>query len=288
MKKPLQRVAAYRPTVVTLELSLVYNINVFMCILNKEVFMNDKKSSGIDPAEISRIMTHAVALAQELNYRLECADMIDEARLVKEQIRCCMQTLAMVQNDLEMSQYETGRVQAVRFNISEAVDDLVSMVRSKMRRSKMKIECEVENGLIALADPDRFLTCLMNLIVNSLQKVDQEEGAVLVTVKRRFDVAAVSVIDNGYGMTQQQLGEIVNSGNGSRGLDILKKFSESVDTSPLYETIENGGFRVTVKVPLAPPEDDLEFKSDIVQPKMGTFSPCLVLLYKLDDAAISL
>ena len=250
--------------------------------------MSDLKYSGINPDELSEYMTRALAIDQELNYRLECADMIEEVRLLQEQARCCFKTLAQVQNSLEVARYDLKKVHPVTFHLSDTVDDLVSMTRSKMRRSSIKITCDVEERVMCIADPDRFSACFVNLVVNALQNVDRDAGSVRVRLKKVSDFAAVSVIDNGYGMNHSELTEYMEREDDSRGFGILKKFCESVGTNPIFETLENGGFSVTIKVPLAPPSSKLEMNSDVPPPKMGTVSPCAVLLYKLDEATVTL
>ncbi len=249
--------------------------------------MNNSSRSGINPEKISEYMNRALSIAQELNYRLECADMTEEISLLYEQTRCCLKTLAQVQNSLEIAQYDGGRVRQVRFNLSDSVDDIVSLVRSRMRKSPIKIESDTEKSIDCIGDPDRFAACFVNILVNALQNVDREEGEVKVVVRKRFDCALVSVIDNGYGMTQFQLEQSLRS-DGGKGFDVLKRFCGSVGTSPLFETTENGGFSVTLKVPLAPPPEKLELHSDYIPPKIGPTAPCTALIYKLDEAAIVL
>lgn len=246
--------------------------------------MKDIGTTGINPEVIREQMTRALTIDQELNYRLESADMIEEIRLLREQALCCFKTLAQMLNYLEIKQYEDFRTRPMNFNLSNRVDDIVSMVRSRMRLSRIEINDDIEKCVMCCADPDRFSYCAVNLIVNALQSVDAEEGSVLVTVRKKFDYAIFSVIDNGYAMTQQQLAEYMEREDGSRGFDILKKFCESVGTTPIFETTENGGFCVTIKIPLPSPDEKIELNSDAAYLKTGTMSPYSILLYKLDDA----
>ena len=250
--------------------------------------MYDISKSGINPDEISDLMTRALAIDQELNYRLECADMFEELRILREQARCCFRTLAQVQNIIETSQYSRGRVRPIRFNLSEHLEDIASMIRSKLRSCEITLEFDIDRNVICLADPDRLSFCVVNLIVNSLQNVDKEEGRVKLSLKSSGEVAAVSVVDNGYGMSNNKLEELLAGSGGAKGFDILKLFCESVGTAPLFETTKNGGFSVTVKVPLAPPTEGLEFKASHARLNLGTISPCILLLYKLDDTTVTL
>lgn len=250
--------------------------------------MFDFKKYGIDTDIIRESLTRALTIAQELNYRLESEDMIEETRLVNEQARCCFKALAQVVNCSEMEKYAEGKIKPIKFGISSAVEDISAMAASKMRRSRIKISCDVEPDLKCIADPDRFEACLVNLIINALQNVDREEGSVRIVLRSHFDIALVSVIDNGYGMSQKQLSECMNSEAGARGFDILKSFCDSVKMPPVFETKKNSGFSVTVRVPLAPPDSEIELHSDVRPVNVGTVSPYSVLFYKLDEAWASL
>ena len=250
--------------------------------------MSDIERTGIDPILLSAYLTRALSIDYELNHRLESAEMFEEARLLREQAACCLRSLAQIQNLFEAAAYREGRSEPSVFNISETVEDIFGAVRSKTRNAKVKFGADIEEGLLVTADPERFSACLVNLIVNAFQNVDQEEGEVKITLKRASDFAAVSEIDNGYGMSGAEVSERLSRDDGCCGFDILKKFCNSVGTSPLIETTENGGFSVTVRIPLAPPSESLEFKADIVRMNMGVFSPSSLLIYKYDGASVLL
>ena len=250
--------------------------------------MNDIENTGINPAILSEFLTRALAIDQELHYRLESADMIEEARLVREQARCCLRSLAQVQNYFEASVYRDGKVRPTVFNLSELMEDIASAVRSRTRSIRIEITYDIEKGVFCLADPDRLSVCVVNLIVNALQNVDQDEGKIKISLKRQPDCANISVIDNGYGMTNGELSERLYRDGGSQGLDILRMFCESVGTKPLTETTENGGLSITVKVPLAPPSDVVELRADVEHIKTGTMAPYTLLIYKYDGASVIL
>ena len=247
----------------------------------------EKSSNSVSfPERISQYMTEAIAYDQMLNRMLESKDLSEELKILREQARCCFKALAQVRNSLEIINYDCGRLSSDAFDISACVEDICSVVKSKMRRSSIDITCEIEQGVKAVADTERFSACLMNLIVNALQNVDQEEGAVRITVKKIGRMAAVSVIDNGYGMSQLELSEKMSESG--KGFEILRRFCDSVDTNPIFETTENGGFSVTVKVPLAPPSNTVEMRSGEIPPAYGPLSSGAILIYKLDDAIIAL
>ena len=171
--------------------------------------MSDIGHMGIDPRLLSEYLTRAVSIDQELNHRLEAAEMFEEARLLREQARCCLRSLAQIQNWFEAAAYSEGRVEPSVFSLSETVEDIFGTVRSKTRNVRIKFGAEIEAGIFCTADPERFSGCLINLIVNAFQNVDQDEGEIKISVKRFSDYAAVSVIDNGYGMTGSEFSSLL-------------------------------------------------------------------------------
>ena len=250
--------------------------------------MPEKNYNDINAKAISDHLSYAISLANALNYRLEEKELYEEIRILNEQVKSCYRALAELQNSIEISQYDAGKVEPISFNLSRHIEHLVSTIRSRMISSTIEIIDSIEKGVMCYANPDRLSSCVINLIINALQNVDREEGKVRIIVKRSSDSAVVSVIDNGYAMSSERLSRILAQEDGMHGLDICKRFCRLVGTEPMFETRENSGFTVIVRIPLAPPEDKLKFNSDMVYMKSGSMSPCTILLYKLEEASVVL
>lgn len=253
--------------------------------------MERKIYCELDAEKLCEKMTMAVSLLKEMNYRLERQDMYEEMQMAREQARCCYFVLAQAQNALELQRYDEGNIKPVDFNISNLVQDLISDagVRTRAKGCEITFETDIERGVICHADPDRFAACFMNLIVNSLQNVDFEEGTVRVVLKTYANAgsAAISVLDDGYSMTPSDLDEKLRH-VGTHGFDVLRKFCESVGTEPNIVAKENDGFGVTIKVPLASPNPNAIFESNERGAGIESFSPASLLLYKLDWTRIIL
>lgn len=249
--------------------------------------MTLKEQFGIEPQQIEQNMINALSLDQELLYRLESRNLLDEVKIVRAHARSCYKTLAQIANYLEMQRYKNGVLRPCAFDLSEFCDDLFSRIRSKMRKSSIKLQFDIERGIVCLCDPDRLATCLTNLIVNAYTWVDHDEGKIKAVVKQQSGCAAVTIIDDGYGMSQAELDERRLS-DGTKGLNVVNEFCKTVGTAPLIETTELGGFGIIVRLPLAPLDTDIRFEASVEPFKSGLFSPCEVLLYKLDDAMVFL
>ena len=252
--------------------------------------MSNNDFSNVNIDLIYKSMTRAVSIAQELSYSLERADMSDEVELVREQARCCLRTLACIQNAAELSVYDSGKINSVEFNLSLFVKDLVNSARSRLRNSKVTLKHQIENQVFVVADSERFAACFMNLIVNSLQNVNRDDGEITVTVKKHFDAAVITVADNGYSMSKEELENFTKRDGAAGGFEILKRFCQSVGIEPVFGGTKNDGFSVTLKIPLAPSykDNDSSMSSDYVPPKLGTLSPSLLLIYKFDESSVVL
>ena len=250
--------------------------------------MEIKEIYGIDPKTIADNMRNALALDQELLYRLESRDMIEEAKIVLAHAHSCYKALASVTNYLEMQYYKNKMLHVCDFNVSDYCKDLFSRLQSKMRRSHIKFDFEIEKGIVARCDPERLSTCIVNVIVNAYTWVDQDEGEIEATVKQHSDYAVVTINDNGCGMSQSDVNKYRNSA-GTRGFNILYSFCNSIGTMPLIETSsELGGLQITIKLPLSPSDKNLRLESPIEIFKTGLLAPSEVLLYKLPKAIVKL
>lgn len=227
---------------------------------------------------ICKYMYEAISLSGQFAFALEDKEMYDELDILKRQTACCFKVLSETINLLEEAKYE--RLNYKVFNIASFVEDIVSSCRSKLRKTKIDLIFEEDfmESYVNI-DPDRFSVCLLNLIVNSLANVDRDEGVVKVSVKHLYSDVRVQIIDNGYGMTSQKASEFMNSETPG-GFSILKKFCEAFGASVIFETSENGGFSIALKIPTAGGTTDLH--SSRVALGDGTFSAANILLSKLD------
>lgn len=249
--------------------------------------VSKSRFNGIDPKEIQEYMINAISSAMNLKFRLECdEEYTEEVELVREQMANCYRTLAIVQNAIEIERYNSADIKPRAFDMTAAVEDIVALVRSMTRDYEIKLEWNIDKGVVCVADPERFAVCLMNLIVNAYQVVSIETGVVNVTLKRYRDYAAVTVSDDGSDRSKQQVEDcIANAVNG--GFAVMKRFCESVGTRHVVVARENGGLGISIRIPLKTDDEGiLSLKSGESPPRMETFSPATLLIYKLPKAIV--
>ena len=145
------------------------------------------------------------------------------------------------------------------------LEDLVTPERIVVTRRLEAPECT------AYIDPDRFLRVLINLYENACQALAEHGAAsrdeapqLKVTTQSRQDGLAITVEDNGPGMSEEMLEKIFvplfstrNFGVGL-GLPIAKSIVEQHGGELLVDTQEGRGTRFTVLLPLRPPAQRLD------------------------------
>ena len=91
---------------------------------------------------------------------------------------------------------------------------------------------EVEQGLLAMADPERLLQVITNLVTNSVQHAG-EQAILTLRAYRREDEVVIEVADNGRGISQSDLGKVFDrlyrgASSGSSGVGLGLSIASSL------------------------------------------------------------
>ena len=109
-----------------------------------------------------------------------------------------------------------------------------------------------EFPIIKNIDKEKFKIAILNLVVNAIEAMDNERGLLSITLNQTLDYTAITIADNGSGMTDEQLKKLfepyfTTKKNGMglglvSTLNIIKSHQAAIDV----ESIENEGtsFRV--------------------------------------------
>jgi signal transduction histidine kinase len=118
------------------------------------------------------------------------------------------QLQAMIRDLIEASRAESGkmRVEPRCIDLGELVLQAVAMMRPAAQKKSIGLEAGIDSGLpLVLADPDRVLEVLINLIDNGI-KFTPAEGSVLVNarvVETDPETIYLSVSDTGCGISPE-------------------------------------------------------------------------------------
>ena len=174
--------------------------------------------------------------------------------------------LSKLVNDLrELSNAESKEIklEISEFNISELVNNTVSLFLPIFDEKGQKLITSIQNNISFKGDKHRINQVIINLLSNA-NKYTPDEGEIIVELKQENDETRIKVIDNGLGIAEQDLPFIFErfyrgeksrnkeTGGTGIGLSISKAFVElhggeinvySVkDEGTTIETIFNNNF----------------------------------------------
>nr|WP_256558169.1 ATP-binding protein [Halobacillus sp. A1] len=103
-------------------------------------------------------------------------------------------------------------------------------------------------------EPKRLKQILINLVSNAMDALD-EDGEVQIEAVLQNDELIISVIDNGHGLSEQELTKLgepfyttKEKGTGL-GIMVTKKMIDDLDGRLNYQSSKNEGTCVTVRLP---------------------------------------
>ncbi|MBM6615664.1 PAS domain S-box protein [Desemzia sp. RIT804] len=178
--------------------------------------------------------------------------------MLKESIR-----LDSIVNDiLELSRVEQKQVpvNAEDVIISEAVESTFKLVKQKAEIKQMELSIIEEEAVIIETDLSRLKQVLANLINNAIVYT-QEQGKVVVKIRKEDEYAVIEVSDNGIGIPEDEQGRVFerfyrvdkarsrNSGGTGLGLSIVKYLVENLNGSITVKSKLGLGTTFTVKLP---------------------------------------
>ncbi|MET0335950.1 MAG: ATP-binding protein [Rhizobacter sp.] len=115
--------------------------------------------------------------------------------------------LALVNDVLDVSRIESGqlRVESYGVNLVGLLDEVMRLLQPEADRARVRLYRHDGPGpAVVMGDPLRLRQVLVNLITNAI-KYNRPEGRVNVVIARVGSTIALSVADNGIGMTRAQL-----------------------------------------------------------------------------------
>ncbi len=185
---------------------------------------------------------------------------------------CGKQLLALINNVLDLSKIEAGRMELAPADY--VVDDVVGPVRQALRPLAAAKGLELDVAVpaetpLCFGDGKRLTQCVMNLAGNALKFT--REGRVEIRVEVQGDELLFAVSDTGIGIPPEQVGHIFEEfrqadvtvsrefGGSGLGLSITRKLVELHGGRIWVESVEGKGstffFRIPVRVAPAAAEE---------------------------------
>lgn len=148
-------------------------------------------------------------------------------------------------------------------NIGLCIGDVVNSMHANSSEKNIKLVSQVNDNIVCYTDANMLSLVLRNLISNAI-KFTANNGNVFVVAEVTEDFVSIAVIDDGIGLTAQQIEAVNNSiytetGKTTRGtndekgtgigLTLCKKFSELMKGKLTAKSDESGS-TLTLKLPL--------------------------------------
>jgi len=131
----------------------------------------------------------------------------DKLKVFIEQIyKYSNNTFNLLENLLQWSMLQTGRMplRPKLIDFKGLIDENIELLRGNALQKGIKIETEIENDLFVYVDVSMITTVLRNLLSNAI-KFTSQYGFIKIKVEKDDKMVKVSVIDNGVGVSNQDL-----------------------------------------------------------------------------------
>ncbi len=133
-------------------------------------------------------------------------------------------------------------------------EDALSMVRDKIRDGISVVTVSPEDGMRIYCDREYMRICLINLILNSAQAIE-DKGSITVRFGQEDGVASISVSDSGKGVEGEDIERIFEPYYSTKklgiglGLAITRRFVEEHGGSISAESRAGQGTTLTIRIP---------------------------------------
>ncbi|MDF2945548.1 MAG: hypothetical protein K0S51_227 [Bacillales bacterium] len=140
-------------------------------------------------------------------------------------------------------------------DVSNEVASVVELIKSFANINSVELTYSAEKNLRTLADKLHLRQILINLVKNSIEACSNKNSKVIVTLTYSQGFICVEVIDNGKGMTEEQLSGLGNpyfttkeTGTGL-GLTVTFDLIKNMNGTLKYESEFGQGTKAIIKIP---------------------------------------
>jgi PAS domain S-box-containing protein len=110
-------------------------------------------------------------------------------------------------------QQDKVEIKPSEFFLSEAADNTIKLLSWMASNKKITVKNLINKDIKVRFDPDLFNSVLQNLISNAL-KFSPEETSIKIRYSRKDNLNTIEIIDEGIGMTSEELNQIMNKDKG--------------------------------------------------------------------------
>lgn len=137
------------------------------------------------------------------------------------------------------------RYRSTQINLEKTVADIVDLHTAHAEEKRIRLRCDCEPGLVAIASRDLLKILLGNLINNAI-KYSPEQTMVRVAVRREGSELLLQVIDQGYGIEADQLEQIFEEFYRTRQARELERDGTGLGLPIVKRAVESLGGKIRV------------------------------------------
>ena len=198
---------------------------------------------------------------------------------IQEILRAGWHLLALINDILDLSRLETGRLEVQRelVDTKSVIEECISALMPTTRPRQISISKELDAGMLVWADRTRLKQVLLNIISNAI-KYNRDQGTVVIRSKPgKNGNAYIIIADSGIGMSEEQtkrlfqpferLGREMSEVDGvGIGLSLSQQLLDMMHGTVQVESTPGKGSVFTVMLPLHDDVDDAGYGGMIAPP----------------------
>ena len=233
-------------------------------------------------------MQNIAGISTRISDILDDAELYEEKEHLKNQIKNCYRLLRCTKNLEDAFNYSKDYTVNKIFYPKEIVLPLCKVVQMIIKDSDIQFTYDISEESVAIcADPKKFENAFLNVLTNAFM-YSGSEAKINVKLETSGDKVTLTISDNGYGMSAENLSRCAEMGytgdNNSEkqglGLYLAKRFTDSAKGSIIILSKENEGTKVVMTFPVASGEA-VSLESNVIDYYSKLFSPAEVALSEI-------
>jgi len=154
----------------------------------------------------------------------------------------------LLENLLTWARMQTNLMQCnpETFIANAKINESIELLKGASAKKNIKIEVISEDEITIYADVNMFSTVFRNLVANAI-KFTNENGNIKIQVKRNGNFCQISVVDNGVGISEEDIRKIFRIDSKHKTLGTKGEKGTGLGLILCKEFVEKNGGQIAVK-----------------------------------------
>ncbi|MES2762639.1 MAG: ATP-binding protein [Bacteroidota bacterium] len=112
----------------------------------------------------------------------------------------------LIEDLLNATRFDT--INLDEFYMHDLLNETLSHVKDRAKLKDIKIEADIQDGLLVKGDKEKLNIALLNILVNAVEAIDEKNGLLTVSASANQENIYMIISDNGKGIPQQDLNKL--------------------------------------------------------------------------------